>query len=332
MIAIGIDIANQTFTASACTATFEPVFFGQTFDQTPAGYAALLTLCASIPRTQLQAVMEATGVYSERLSHYLYHQGVAVFVEPPLSIKKGMYEREKSDPVDSRQIAEYAFRFQNRLHPWQPPAEILDQLKTLLTVREQFAKMRTAGKNTRRALQRKQYVHQETQRYYDQFIAKLDGWIADLEHDLEKILQTNLQIQQTFAHVKNIPGVGFLLAVNVALVTEGFTQHLKYQSLSKYIGTCPLSYQSGTSVYRRPRADGAGPSRLRKLLYLSAMRLKKDSPEFRRYFERKVAEGKAPRLILNNLANKLLKIVCGVIKSGKPYIKGYYSINPQLYE
>lgn len=332
MIAIGIDIADQTFTASACTADFAPLFFGQTLAQTPEGYAALLALCADIPRDQLLAVLEATGVYSERLSHFLYQQGVAVFVEPPLSIKKGMYEREKTDPVDSRQIAEYAFRFHNKLHPWQPPAEIIDRLKTFLTAREQFGKMRAACKNSRRALQRKQYPHQETQQYYDQFIKKLDGWIEAIEQDVRKLLQRNLQLEQTFLQVEKIPGVGFLLAANVAIVTEGFTQYLKYQSLSKYIGTCPLSYQSGSSVYRRPSADGAGPSRLRKLLYLSAMRLKKDSPAFRHYYERKVAAGKAPRLILNNMANKLLKIMCGVIKSGKPYIHGYSSFNPILFD
>lgn len=329
MLAIGIDISDRTFTASACTAALEVLMYGQTYPQTAEGYAALCALVTTFPQdcADIRMIMEATGVYSERLSHYLFEQGYAVFVEPPLAIKKGLYERGKTDPVDSRQIAEYAFRFADRLHPWSPPGIILDQLKTLLTAREQFAKMLTACKNASHALRRKHYQHPGTLAYYDQLIAKIAGWIKEIEAEMGAALQPNLALAQTVAQVKQIPGTGFLLAVNLALVTEGFTTHLKYQSLSKYIGTCPLPHQSGTSVYRRPAADGAGPARLRKLLYLAAMRMKKDVPDFRRYFERKVAEGKAPKLILNNLANKLLKIICGVIKSGKPYIRGYQSFH-----
>lgn len=36
-------------------------------------------------------------------------------------------------------------------------------------------------------------------------------------------------------------------------------------------------------------------------------------------------EGKSGKLVLNNIANKVLKLICGVIRSGKPYIKTYTS-------
>ena len=37
------------------------------------------------------------------------------------------------------------------------------------------------------------------------------------------------------------------------------------------------------------------------------------------------AAGQKDRLVLNNIANKALKLICGVIRSGKPYIKTYVS-------
>ena len=48
---------------------------------------------------------------------------------------------------------------------------------------------------------------------------------------------------------------------------------------------------------------------------LSAMLVATHNAEFRKYYLRKVAEGKPKRLVLNNVANKLLKIVCALVKT-----------------
>lgn len=89
------------------------------------------------------------------------------------------------------------------------------------------------------------------------------------------------------------------------------------------------SHDTGKTKRRR-RSDGAGPARMRKLIYLAAMRLRRNHPKFRTYFERKKVEGKDGRLILNNIANNLLKLICGVLKSGKPYIKEFRSLPPDF--
>jgi hypothetical protein len=60
------------------------------------------------------------------------------------------------------------------------------------------------------------------------------------------------------------------------------------------------------------------------------MSVRKHAPAFERYFLRKLSDGKQKQLILNNIANKLLKIVCAVARTSTPYIPGYRSINPQL--
>ncbi len=100
--------------------------------------------------------MEATGVYSEVLAHFLAANGYPVAIEPPLKVKRAFKPAgHKSDPVDSPQIAEYAYRFWDELSLWNPRAEILEQIKTLLTTREQFVVQRTGHQNALQALQRK---------------------------------------------------------------------------------------------------------------------------------------------------------------------------------
>jgi transposase len=96
------------------------------------------------------------------------------------------------------------------------------------------------------------------------------------------------------------------------------------------LGIVPLPYESGKSVRRRTSSSGVGPSVLRKLLYLSSMTSRRYDEDMKKYFLRKVAEGKSKKLVLNNIANKLIKILVALITSKKPYIKNFLSINLML--
>ena len=69
---------------------------------------------------------------------------------------------------------------------------------------------------------------------------------------------------------------------------------------------------------------------LRKLLYLAALNLKQHSEVHGRYYARKVAEGKPSRLVLNNLSNKLLRIICAVIRDARPYHEKHRSMGPKM--
>ena len=60
------------------------------------------------------------------------------------------------------------------------------------------------------------------------------------------------------------------------------------------------------------------------------MSLRTHQVSFKQYFIRKTQEGKAKKLVLNNIENRLLKIICAVIRTRTPYISGYKSVNPLL--
>lgn len=94
----------------------------------------------------------------------------------------------------------------------------------------------------------------------------------------------------------------------------------------------PLISRSGASARSRqkPTSRGYGPSMVRKLLHLAARSVRTHKEQFRKYFHRKRAEGKPKMLVLNNIANKLLRILCGMIKNKQPYIEDYQSVHPRL--
>lgn len=122
--------------------------------------------------------------------------------------------------------------------------------------------------------------------------------------------------------------MGLLLSAHLLVVTDGFRREVTARQLAAYIGICPYEHTSGTSVKKPSKSRGYGPPVLGKLVYLGAMNLKRCSPRYRAYYERKVAEGKSGRLILNNLSNKLLRVICAVVREGRPYRESYRSARP----
>jgi transposase len=329
---IGCDIAEDTFDMTVLTAPEQIVTTLYDIPNTAAGFrqcVAHLSAHHVTPETAT-VVMECTGVYSERLSYFLYDQGFRVCVEPPQKVKKAFYDKPKTDPVDSRQIAEYGYRFRDKLHPWQPREQLLDEVQVLLTLRERLKKAQTASRNAKRALTRKQRVHSTALQSHQDTIRYLAGQVKHTEREISQVLQQNPTLYDQTVNLTTMPCVGLLLAVNLAVMTDGFTHHVNARQISAFLGMCPWPYQSGTSVHRPASSDGAGPGRVRKLLFLAAMSARAYHPGMRAYFERKLREGKPKPLILNNIANKLLRVLCAMIRSGKPYMENYRSRNPRL--
>lgn len=325
----GIDISNTTFTASTLETLENPFFLGE-FPNHDDGFQTFLQ---QLSPAQIDGVflMEATGVYSEALSDCLFQRNVLVHVEPPHQVKKAFYERGKTDPIDSRQIAEYGFRFPDRLHPWKPREDILEQLRVLMTIRYQYTGIKTKIKNARKSLERKRQPYPTALALHLQMLQALKTVGSLIDKEMKAIIKQNIRLAQTMQHLETIPGVGFWMAVNFCLLTDGFTTHLHPKHLASYIGICPFPYESGTSVKRPPHADSAGPARLRSLLYLASMTMSKNNPQMKAYFDRKVREGKSKRLVMNNIANKLLRVMCAIVERGKPYDEKFLSFNPTLF-
>jgi len=328
---VGIDISADDFTVSIFDDPALPIKTQGPFLNSSKGFEIFKQWLSSHHVNTKNSILclEATGIYGEQLCYWLNAQGFRVAVEPPLKVKRSFdIKGHKTEPVDSRQIAEYAFRFHDELKFWQPRHEIIEQIKVLLSTREQFVQQRTADMNNLHALRRKVVQTPLANKFYQNTIQHLSKQIKQIEKEIQKLIDQDSNFKKTVSLLKTIPGVAMLLAANLLVVTNGFTRELYYKKLAAYIGVCPYKHESGSSVYKKPRSVRYGPARLRKLLRLAARSLKTHKKPYRYYFLQKSAQGKESALILNNIANKLLKIICAIIKSEKPYQENFKSINP----
>lgn len=329
---IGIDPASEHFVASALATISRSAFSAQRFENTPDGFERFRAFLAEHSITPENALLciENTGVYSEKLCYELHEQGFALVLVDPHKVWKAFSEAPKTDELDSRKIAEYGLRYRDQLRLWQPNEVIVEQVKTLLSTREQLVEQKTATRNARTALSRKAIQTPAANEALDETVDHLKRQIRAIEDELRRLIKSHPTMAQMVAIAMSAPGVGLLLGAHLLVMTRGFTEEPEYRSLAQYLGIAPNAYESGKTIYRKPRSRRYGPSMVRKLLHLSARSLRTHHRRYERYFQRKLQEGKPKRLVLNNIANKQLKVLCAMIKNKEPYIENYRSVNPML--
>jgi transposase len=332
-VVVGLDIGAETFAAAALRNASEAGEIKGSIANTPEGFDELAVWMkeGGISKEKSVVCLEATGVYGEAVCYYLINRGYRVAVESPLKVKRAFSQSaHKNDMVDARQIAEYGHRFYDELQWWNPPSEIMEQIHMLLSAREQFVTQRSANSNALKAMQRKIVKMATVMKTYEQAIRQLTENIQEIEREIKRLMKEDDSFHRLIKTLTSTPGIGMLLATSLTVTTNGFLRTRNHKRIASYAGISPIEYTSGTSVYRKPRSRCFGPPRLRKLLYLAAMSVATHNPEFRRYYLRKVAEGKPKKLVLNNISNKLLKVICALVKNETEYIPNYKSVNPMF--
>ena len=332
---VGIDIASTTFTSAIGVIgekwqiVVKPETFENEYDHLEK-YKTWLQAHGLMP-SNCVICMEATGVYGEVLAHYLVVQHYPVAVEPPLKVRRAFKPAgSKSDPVDTRQIAEYAYRFWDELVMWAPREEILERVKTLLAAREQYVAERTGHHNALHALKRKVVRTDLVEQMHEKTIQELTGHIKELEAEISRLIHDDPDLKAMYDSLTSVPGVKLLLAAHMIVVLQSAPQPCTPKTLAAFVGICPYEHSSGTSIHFTPTSRHFGPPALRKLLFLASLSIAQHNQHFKTYYARKVLDGKPKKLVLNNIANKLLKVMVVVVRSKTKINTEYRSVNPGL--
>lgn len=331
---VGVDIASASFTVAIGKAKNEqwqivakPAEFTNDVD----GFTHCLAWLNENQAKHGKSIicMESTGVYGEALAYYLSSLNYQVVVEPPLKVKRAFHPiGHKNDSVDSRQIAEYAYRYQDELSVWVPKSQVLEQIKVLLATREQLTVQCTAHRNSIKALKRKVVSTPLAEQVHEQSIQQIQNHIKDIDREINRLVDQDPDSRNLINLLKSIPGVGPILSAHLLVLIKGSKQTYSPKQMAAFIGICPYEHRSGSSLANTPTSRHYGPEALRRLLYLAAMSVRTHQPSFSMYFLRKSQQGKPRKVILNNIANKLVKIICAVVRSQTPYIQNYHSVNP----
>jgi len=329
---VGVDIASASFMACVGTAPWKLTVKPVKFDNDENGFASFLSWLKnnSLVPEKTVVCMEATGVYGEGLAYFLFASEYPVAVEPPLNIqRKFPANASKTDELDCQYIAEYACRYVDKLAFWKPRADLLEKVKVLLTTRQHFSVQLTGHKNALIAVNRKKVTSELARQVHQDMIEQINKHIKAIDQEIRRLIDDHPTFKQTFLLLLSVPGIGLQLAAHLLIHMQ---ETLDPKVLAAFIGICPIKHESGTSVYSAPTSRHYGPPVMRKLLYLGACSVRTHKKQFQQYFFRKVAEGKHKKVVLNNIENKILKIACAVVRSQKPYLPNYVSLNPLVFQ
>ncbi len=293
---IGADIGSETFSIGVYDKKRDHLK-AYSFSNDSKGFEKLSTLFTkrSIDPDLSVVCIENTGVYTEGLLYHLHQEGFKVALESPLRLKKTFRLSQKTDETHALQIADYASRYLDKLVFWQPPKELLEIIRSLLSLREQYVEQRTANKNLKTSFSRKRVQPSFSLDSLERSIQDLNKKIEAIEKELKKHIESDPDTKNKVDNIKSMTSVGMLLAVNLFCVTEGFSKRLNPKQIAAYLGIAPYDYESGKTVFRKPRSKGFGPARLRKLLYLASMSIVQHDTKMKKYYLRKLEEGKSRR-------------------------------------
>ena len=222
-----------------------------------------------------------TSVGGEALCYWLHDSGYRLAVEDAARVRRAMpVAGAKTDALDAQRIADYAARFLDELRPWTPSEAVVEQVRTLLTMREQLTRERTAKLNAQRMLARKVVQTPLANRIAGETVAYLKDRITEIDREIKRPTSSHPTIGAAVALLVSVPGVGHLLAAHLVR-SSNRTAWRRAASpglwgrspASAWLGICPLEHESGSSVRRKPRSRGYGPSAIRKLLHMASMRL-----------------------------------------------------------
>ena len=142
---------------------------------------------------------------------------------------------------------------------------------------------------------------------------------------MEMIAESDETIKHQMELLVSIDGVGKKLAVNMIVITEGFSRFDNARQFNCYAGLAPFQYTSGKSIYSKSRVSQRANKHIKSLLHLCAVSAgtRMSNGEYREYYERRKQEGKHPMCIINVIRAKIVSRMFAVIKRDSIYTKNH---------
>ena len=328
---IGIDFSKSKFDVSVLENIEQKSFSQETFDNSETGYKSFLKWVSKqskIKREDWLFCGEHTGIYSRNLSNFLAQKGLFIWLENPLQIKRcSGVKRTKTDRYDSVVIAQYACRYIDKAVAYKPAEKQIESLQMLVAYRSRLVKSKVAievgAGEMRDVIKRDEtarFIYEKSQLE----LKRIKKQISDIERKMHETIM-NSSLKENYLLINSIKGVGMQTAVVLIIHTNNFSGFQTPRQLASYCGSAPFPNESGT-MDKGSHISRLANKELKVLLSQCAMSAILHNNEISTYAQRKIAEGKPKRVVVNNVRNKLIQIIFAIVKSKIPYRENY--LNP----
>jgi len=292
---IGIDVSKQQLEVAA----YESHYFYRCANQ-PSAFPDLIAELITLQSERI--VLEATGGLEIPLVSALHAAGLPVVVINPRQVRnfaKALGLLAKTDRLDAQVLAHFAAVVRPPLRPLKSVDE--QELDALNGRRGQLVEILAAEKNrfksaTSPTVRGEIKVH----------IEWLEGRIAALDRQLEKLLKTSIVWQRRQQIYRSVPGIGPVVSFSLlAELPELGT--LNRHQISKLVGVAPLNRDSGKQ--RGTRHIFGGRARVRSMLYMAVFNAVRSNPVIKAFYQRLRARHKLHKVAMTACIRKLVTIL-----------------------
>ena len=312
---IGFDVSKANIDAA--------VFDGQGYNHLKTenslnGFEHIIKSFKLSPDLEISITMEATGTYHRKAADYFYSKGYLVHVVNPLKIKRysgAKFLRAKTDKVDSKIIALYGFNEKEPVYKAKPENRL--KIQGFLNAIDDLCQMKTQIKNRIEALDQHSEDVEDIRQVFNRRIESIQIEIERME---KKVLILSQEVSpESYHNVLTIPGVGKRIAAAMIGYFGSMEDFEKSKQLVSFIGISPFPKESGSSVHGRGSISRMGNNYLRKQLFMASLSASRYNCSCKKLYDRLILKGKAKKIALTAVSNKLARQIFAVIKYGRNY-------------
>lgn len=314
---LGIDVAKETLDVALSDGVR---LNNDQFLNTQKGHEELERWLAKQTDSRVHVCLEATGQYGDGVAEYLFTHGFPVSVVNPARIKhygNSKLRRNKTDKADAQLIAEYCLREKPAL--WTPPPASFKDLQALVRHLEGLQATKLQESNRLQSGVHTPFVVNSLISLCD----CLDEQITQTKKAIQEHIDQHEELKRMQDLIVTIPGIGKLTAAKLLGEIRNILDFQSARQLAAYAGLTPRNFLSGTSVHKKTRLSKTGNSNLRKALYMPAVVSKRCNPIVHSFCERLVESGLQPMEVIGAAMRKLLHLVYGILKTGRPFDPNY---------
>ena len=137
--------------------------------------------------------------------------------------------------------------------------------------------------------------------------------INEIESSIKEIMN------EIVSPILTIPGINYRMGAMILAEIGDFSRFDSPNKILAYAGLSPSTYQSGKLENAYPHMEKRGSRYLRYALFNATKYVCNWDPSFAAYLAKKRAEGKHYNVAISHAAKKLIRVICALQKSGKPY-------------
>jgi transposase len=270
-------------------------------------------------RSQAVVALEASGNYHLELALALDKaDGIELMVVNPRAARdfaKAWLHRSKTDKIDAGVLLEFVRRMPFR--PWVRPADEEFELRAVARRIAALVKTRTQEKN-------RLHAAELTSSYLvchdiELNVRHLGRRIKRLQAQALNLVWKHPRLRKQLAHLTSIKGVAQASAILILGELCVLPKDMTPRQWVAHAGLDPRIFESGQSVLAPARISKMGNRPLRCALYMPAMTAVQFEPNVKAFYEKLIANEKAPLQALVAVMRKLLHAIHGMLRTGTDF-------------